>query len=96
MGMFQVNACESVSFVSAALSKPLPPVDWVPRPAANIIIADTNREGNLVHNRCFICVNTFPWVMAAARLVSRQRDSLSPKQTLLTKANVHLLISYAN
>lgn len=96
MGMFQVNACESVSCVSAALSKSLPPVEWTPRPATNIIIADTNREGNVVHNRCFICVSTFPWRMAAARLVSRQRDSLSPKQALLTKANTHLLISYVN
>ena len=77
MSTFQVKACESVLFVSAALSKPLPPVEWTPQPATNIIIADTNREGNVVHNRCFICVNTFPWGMAAARLVSRQRDSLS-------------------
>ena len=38
-------ACESVLFVSAALSKPLPPVDWTPWPATNIIIADTKQGG---------------------------------------------------
>ncbi|PXY89343.1 hypothetical protein DKK74_00170 [Bifidobacterium asteroides] len=45
MSTFQVMACESVLFVSAALSKPLPPVDWTPWPATNIIIADTKQGG---------------------------------------------------
>ena len=45
MGMFQVNVRESVSFISATLSKPLPPVDWTPRPATNVVIADTKQGG---------------------------------------------------
>lgn len=58
MGTFQVKACESVLFVLAALSKPLP-VGWTPRSATNITIAATNKEREVVHNRYFICVNTF-------------------------------------
>ena len=45
MTTFQVKACESVLFISATLSKPRPPVDWTPRLAANMTIANTNRGG---------------------------------------------------
>ena len=45
MTTFQVKACESALFISATLSKPRPPMDWTQRPATNMTIADTNREG---------------------------------------------------
>ena len=79
MTTFQVKACESVLFIFATLSKLRPPVDWTPRPATNMTIATTNKEGKVVHSRCFICVNTFTWVMAAAKLVSPDKRTTCPR-----------------